>query len=56
MISAVLAIPVLLIIVGLARIFNLRKGNELKKRAVLEALGVTERDKKRLVGFFHPYW
>ncbi len=42
--------------VATGRILQLRKSNRLRRNALLNALGVEETEKTRIVGFFHPYW
>lgn len=36
--------------------WRLRSANEAKRAEILENLGHNREQKKRLVGFFHPYW
>jgi alpha-1,2-mannosyltransferase len=35
---------------------RLRAANRPRRSAVFSALGITNTEHKRLVGFFHPYW
>ncbi|KAI0088613.1 mannosyltransferase [Irpex rosettiformis] len=55
MLFIILNIPILLLAISLSRLFRLRRKNSLKKDALLQELGVTDKRQKRIVGFFHPY-
>ncbi|TFY83136.1 hypothetical protein EWM64_g876 [Hericium alpestre] len=56
-VHAMIYTPAFLIICLIAYVRNLRDGNKDKRNAIFKALGIpeTETDKKKIVGFFHPY-
>ncbi|KAF7798297.1 hypothetical protein EIP86_009517 [Pleurotus ostreatoroseus] len=55
MFPLLLVFSALVIAAVYSRISALRTSNETKKRALLQALGITDPTSKRIVGFFHPY-
>ena len=52
-------IVVATVVIVAALIFYIRQlriANAQRRTSVLRSLGVQEPHKKKLVGFFHPYW
>ncbi|KAI0698166.1 mannosyltransferase [Cytidiella melzeri] len=51
------SITAILLTIALARLYQIRSGNKLRRDALLDELGVSvsDRNQKRVVGFFHPY-
>lgn len=55
-----LALVAFLAFLGFAQlvgqILGLRRGNLKRREKLFSELGVEEASKKKIVGFFHPYW
>ena len=56
MLLLILNIPILLFAIALSRLYRLRRENSLKRDALFQDLGISDKKLKRIVGFFHPYW
>lgn len=45
-----------LVVFAIFRVRKLRASNASRRAAILRSLGASDVHKKRIVGFFHPYW
>jgi len=50
-----LVVPILLFAFAFSRVYRLREDNKTRRNAILALLGLADKGRKRIVGFFHPY-